>query len=143
MVRVAPADSAQTVLTRGISSGKLACGFLPLLVQLGLDQRDYIAAPDFKSRDWAITESYETIQVSIYAPSGRQGMVSAGFVSTRPATILAPSFICVFSSVSRVLHHTQPRADVPPHSIEGDRVRRLQVPERRPALAARLTARQA
>ena len=28
---------------------------------------------------------------SIYAPSGRRRLVSAGLVSTRPATILAPS----------------------------------------------------
>ena len=30
----------------------------------------------------------------IYAPSGRQGIASAGVVSTRPATILAPSSVC-------------------------------------------------
>ena len=31
------------------------------------------------------------IQASIYAPGGRQSIASAGFVSTRPATILAPT----------------------------------------------------
>ncbi len=46
---------------------------------------------DFKSRETDITKSYQTIQASIYAPSGRQGIASAGFVSTRAATILAPS----------------------------------------------------
>jgi len=33
------------------------------------------------------------IQASIYAPSGRQRITSAGLVSTRSVTILAPSFI--------------------------------------------------
>ena len=46
---------------------------------------------DFKSRDRAITYSYETIQASIYATSGRQGIASAGLVSTRTVTILARS----------------------------------------------------
>ncbi len=32
------------------------------------------------------------MQGSIYAPSGRQGIASAGLVSTRTVTILAPSF---------------------------------------------------
>jgi hypothetical protein len=44
-----------------------------------------------KSRAGALTYSYQTIQASIYAPSGRQGIASAGFVSTRTVTILAPS----------------------------------------------------
>ncbi len=48
---------------------------------------------DFKSRDNTVTYSYQTIQASIYAPSGRQGIVSAGPISTRRATILAPPFI--------------------------------------------------
>jgi len=43
---------------------------------------------DFKSRDSGVTWSYQTIQASICAPSGRQGIASAGFVSTRRATIL-------------------------------------------------------
>jgi len=34
----------------------------------------------------------QMIQASIYAPSGRQGIVSAGFVSPRTVTILAPSW---------------------------------------------------
>jgi len=46
---------------------------------------------DFKSGDRGATWSYETIQASIYAPSGRQGIASAGFISTRTATILAPA----------------------------------------------------
>jgi len=46
---------------------------------------------DFQSRDRAITYSYETIQASIYATSGRQGIASAGLVSTRTVTILARS----------------------------------------------------
>jgi hypothetical protein len=37
--------------------------------------------------------SYETIQASIYAPGGRQGINSAGLVSTHPATILGPSLV--------------------------------------------------
>jgi hypothetical protein len=32
------------------------------------------------------------MRASIYAPSGRQGIASAGLVSTRTVTILAPSF---------------------------------------------------
>ena len=34
-----------------------------------------------------------TKRYSIYEPSGRQGIVSAGLISTRRATILAPPFI--------------------------------------------------
>jgi hypothetical protein len=33
------------------------------------------------------------LPASIYATSGRQGIASAGYVSTRPATILAPSVL--------------------------------------------------
>ncbi len=39
-----------------------------------------------------LTKRYKA---SIFAPSGRQGIASAGFVSTRPATILAPSLVRV------------------------------------------------
>ena len=39
------------------------------------------------------TNLTKTIQASIFAPGGRQGIASAGLVSTRTATILAPSFI--------------------------------------------------
>jgi hypothetical protein len=52
----------------------------------GVEPARPLGTTDFKSRDWAITYSYETIQASIYAPSGRQGIASAGLVSTRPAT---------------------------------------------------------
>ena len=37
------------------------------------------------------TWSYQTIRTSIYARSDRQGITSSDFVSTRAATILAPS----------------------------------------------------
>jgi hypothetical protein len=36
-----------------------------------------------------LTKRYKPV---FYAPSGRQGIASAGLVSTRPATILAPSY---------------------------------------------------
>lgn len=35
--------------------------------------------------------SYETVRTRIYGPSSRQGIASTGFISTRPATTLAPS----------------------------------------------------
>jgi methylphosphotriester-DNA--protein-cysteine methyltransferase len=50
-------------------------------------------ATDFKSHEGGITWSYETIQASIYAPSGRQGIASAGYISTCPATIFIPCLI--------------------------------------------------
>ena len=50
-------------------------------------------ATDFKSFEIGITKSYETIRTSIYGPCSRQGIASSGYVSTRRATILAPSFI--------------------------------------------------
>ena len=61
------------------------------MVQARVRTRTSLRATDFKSRDDGATYSYETIQASTYAPSGRQGIASAGLVSTRPATILAPS----------------------------------------------------
>ncbi len=50
---------------------------------------------DFKSHEIGVTWSYETIRTNIYGPSGRQGIASAGFVSTRTATILAPFSLTV------------------------------------------------
>jgi hypothetical protein len=57
----------------------------------GSRTRTSLRTTDFKSDESAITKSYEKIRTSIYAPSGRQGIASSGYVSTRPATILAPS----------------------------------------------------
>jgi hypothetical protein len=41
-------------------------------------------AMDFKFRDRALTWSSETVQASIYASNGRQGIASAGLVSHVP-----------------------------------------------------------
>ena len=46
-----------------------------------------------KSGEWAITESYETIQASIIAPSVRQGIAWSGLVSTRTVTILVAALL--------------------------------------------------
>jgi hypothetical protein len=76
-----------------------------LLVLLGAEggsrTRTSFRTTDFKSRDGGATYSYQTIQASIYAPSGRQGIASAGLVSTRPATILAPSSLIASRNQSR------------------------------------------
>src|SRR6185503_2260773 len=37
----------------------------------------------------------KTIRAGVYAPRGRQGIASSGYVSTRRATILAPSYSVV------------------------------------------------
>jgi len=49
-----------------------------------------LAGNGFKSFEIGITSSYETTRTSIYGPSGRKGIASSGYISTRPATILAP-----------------------------------------------------
>ena len=69
----------------------------------GSRTRTSFRTTDFKSRDWAITYLYETIQASIYALSSRQGIASAGFVSTHPATILAPFETLAVPTLSQTL----------------------------------------
>ncbi len=59
-----------------------------------------LRSTNFKSVGGGITWSYQTIRTSIYGPSGRQGIASSGYVSTRPATILAPSIIVKISQGS-------------------------------------------
>ena len=59
----------------------------------GSRTRTRLPSTDFKSVGIGITGTYQTIRTSIYGPSGRQGIASSGYVSTRPATILAPSLL--------------------------------------------------
>jgi hypothetical protein len=59
----------------------------------GSRTRTSLRTTDFKPAGDGITWSYQTIRTSIYRPSGRQSIALSGFVSTRRATILAPSSI--------------------------------------------------
>jgi len=59
------------------------------VARVGFEPQARLLATGFKSCESAITYSYQTIQASIYWPSGRQGIASAGLLSTRRAPIFA------------------------------------------------------
>ena len=85
-------------------------------------------ATSFKDDGDGITWSFQTIRASIHRPSGCQGIASPGFVSTRPATILAPSLAraekdrgrIVGKFVKRSLLHTP--ADRRSGLLENDKI---------------------
>src|SRR5713226_678226 len=69
-----------------LSSCERAWGSKPLRIigaEGGSRTRTTLRSTDFKSVGDGTTWSYQTIRISISRPSGRQGIASYGFVSTR------------------------------------------------------------
>jgi hypothetical protein len=57
-----------------------------------MDNPHVLSTADFKSRDGGLRNLTKQYKPVFTRPCGRQRIASAGFVSTRPATILVPSY---------------------------------------------------